>query len=605
MDLATCPVSPPEGQASSAEWFGELEAKTEPFRRRKAVRHGARARMFRAWAEVGLQAFQARASALAQDRIAIARRKAFWERSAAFLRRGALGPGFGEEGWDDFVYAAAPAPASAPAETSTTPASSTPRAPGELLELVAKGDDEALPLVLEHAEARLRSARWHDERAGGQLRRFESLRHCGQQLRRIECTCCGTVRDLDVGCEIGRLCVRCRAKEASSRCARFGRARARIMRNADRLGLLRAKQWGGYWSEKFLTLTVPHFERRELALGDGDLPMPDHLVGERIEVTFRAWRWFALQVKAHLRRCPGCRRREADGKRGPERPRCGPCRSRIADGKRPSPGCLTCEQLVARKRRALEARFAHHCDKCEDDVAGGKRPRHALPCLSCAAWRDRRRAMKAKHDGPDFTYRAFEWTPGGDGYGHPHLHCWVFAPYLSKPLLRRFWRRALTRAGLQTVDAYMAVVLDIRSIASRPQDFHRELVKRADAIKLARLTIAGNRNGGESVVAYADGWSLADVDKEGRRVPVDVAAQVYEALEAKRIVQTSPHLLDVVISSVCSDCGEDNVLRVYLILPDGEPSRAGSSTERGPPPAPHPPPTLKASTGETLWLVGV
>jgi hypothetical protein len=46
-------------------------------------------------------------------------------------------------------------------------------------------------------------------------------------------------------------------------------------------------------------------------------------------------------------------------------------------------------------------------------------------------------------------YRGFEWTPGNDRLGHPHLHCWIFGPYLPFQLVREWWAAALLRAGFE------------------------------------------------------------------------------------------------------------------------------------------------------------
>lgn len=43
--------------------------------------------------------------------------------------------------------------------------------------------------------------------------------------------------------------------------------------------------------------------------------------------------------------------------------------------------------------------------------------------------------------------RVLEWTSGDDGKGHPHIHVWLFSPFLSVELLRDFWRDSLAEEG--------------------------------------------------------------------------------------------------------------------------------------------------------------
>lgn len=61
-------------------------------------------------------------------------------------------------------------------------------------------------------------------------------------------------------------------------------------------------------------------------------------------------------------------------------------------------------------------------------------------------------------------FRVIEWTIGtADQLGNPHLHLWVFAPYLDRELLVDLWREALLRAGCPP-EACRRPVLDIRAM---------------------------------------------------------------------------------------------------------------------------------------------
>lgn len=359
-------------------------------------------------------------------------------------------------------------------------------------------DVEPDPELLDVAQAQQRSRAWHEGRAKGQRLRFRRREDCGETTLRSECGACGTVREMPDRCKVGRLCVSCRGKASAQRKERFGRARHAIVASAMKRGFFRHKQHGGRWGEKFLTLTVPHFEASEFRdpyagpLPEGCRHTQGSLVQQRIECLFRAWRLFSLKLRKHWR--------------------------------------------PLEKRRGEPCRF----------------------------------------------YRAFEWTPGSDGAGHPHFHLWLFCPFLDRTLVLDWWRDSLRRAGLLTVDTYETLMVDIRAIHSRPTEFAHELIKRDDAIRFSRLRATSS---GEDVIDYADGWTLAEV-AEGRLLPKDDAAEVYKALEARRIVQTSRALLEE-LRTGCQDCGAEHSVRVRpVVLPElakaeghGRPSASGA----GPP----------------------
>ena len=109
------------------------------------------------------------------------------------------------------------------------------------------------------------SQRWHDQRARGQEARFAKLAHCGARLRVARCGWCNEDgKQVPDGCGVGRLCGRCAVLAAKRRRARFGRARGRVIVAAKRQGLTRQHRRGGRYTEKMLTLTVPHVTREGL-----------------------------------------------------------------------------------------------------------------------------------------------------------------------------------------------------------------------------------------------------------------------------------------------------------------------------------------------------
>lgn len=172
-------------------------------------------------------------------------------------------------------------------------------------------------------------------------------------------------------------------------------------------------------------------------------------------------------------------------------------------------------------------------------------------------WRKRaRRGVKARF------YRAFEWTPGHDGLGHPHFHVWAFCQYIREDVLRAWWKDALRRAGAIIADD-VEVMVDVKAIDTRPNEISRELFKghKKDAVKLSRLKCWGR--GGEAVLEYADGWSVVDM-ANGERVAPHLAARLYEALEGRHVAHASRGLLPEQLRATCPDCGELGSLSLVI-----------------------------------------
>lgn len=130
-----------------------------------------------------------------------------------------------------------------------------------------------------------------------------------------------------------------------------------------------------------------------------------------------------------------------------------------------------------------------------------------------------------------WLYRRFEWTPGGDGQGHPHFHCWLLSPYLPGARLLRYWRAALSRAELADgsrafTSAELADLLtpDIRQVDGG--SVHKELVK-----------------------YITKDWH------EGKKLPPAVFAEVYKTLDGRRMTQASRGFIRLgERHRVCPDC---------------------------------------------------
>lgn len=152
-----------------------------------------------------------------------------------------------------------------------------------------------------------------------------------------------------------------------------------------------------------------------------------------------------------------------------------------------------------------------------------------------------RRPINVPLDGSGATapppmHRAFEWTPGADGLGHPHFHLWTICPFVPKSAIERMWLDALHTVGVRNSDG--SPLEHVRVSIQAFKDFDRaavgELVKAGNrkAIEASRLYKHGPANAFE----YADGWTIADAMRD---CPPDVVASLYMALEGARLTQAS------------------------------------------------------------------
>lgn len=302
--------------------------------------------------------------------------------------------------------------------------------------------------------------RFHADRSKAQRLRFPRHSECGQGVMVVHCQC-GREAGYRVGCQVGRLCVRCRDRLMQRRRARFFDARQILMRR-DRFKAHHDYP-GGRWSEKHVVLTIPHF-----GAGRGrGVPT------ERIEVFWRARHDFGRSMQRYFR------------------------------------------------RRGI----------------GGV---HYL--------------------------RGFEWTPGSDGLGHPHIHVWLWSPFVSQRAIRFMWARALRKSGLavpaRPTDSDLRV--RVREVKIRKKEIIREVAKGGKAFRLQVY------RGGDDLVGYLESWSVTET-QEGRRVPAWVMGEVYAALEGKRQGQASRGFLKLADREcACRECGSVGTL-VATVFPPGDP----------------------------------
>jgi hypothetical protein len=153
--------------------------------------------------------------------------------------------------------------------------------------------------------------------------------------------------------------------------------------------------------------------------------------------------------------------------------------------------------------------------------------------------------------------RGFEWTPGRDGLGHPHLHAWFWSPFLPPGLVVKWWHRALVKAGVPNVPAPELLRIRVQEVKVRKKEIIRETAKGAKAIRLEVLS------GGQDLVGYLESWAVTERTEDGRIVAPWVMAEVYAALESKRQSQASRGFLGLADREcACPSCGSVGDFRI-------------------------------------------
>ena len=125
----------------------------------------------------------------------------------------------------------------------------------------------AMGLSEPHNEGISDAGRWHRARARGQRERIERALRCAVEdcdFISIDCGECGAnVQKKRDGCGCGLACLRCRGVRAYRKRAKVASARDVVLDLAERQGLLSPGRPGGRWSEKLVTLTMPHLSADE------------------------------------------------------------------------------------------------------------------------------------------------------------------------------------------------------------------------------------------------------------------------------------------------------------------------------------------------------
>lgn len=376
-------------------------------------------------------------------------------------------------------------------------------------------------------------AKWHHGRDNGQKYRFRKLERCGSRMVIAQCRVCETDgKPVPEGCGVARLCSRCSLAAAKQRRARFGRARQRCALELARVGYTRSRRGkqqartpGGMWSDKMVTLTVPHFL---LAHVEPDAPLLD------LDGTAKARATDATMARIYAVRAAW--------------------------------------PLFARKLRAW---FKN----------GGTLERRKRG----AAWVPRMPIGVPMTDGtfaPPPMHRAFEWTPGKDGIGHPHLHVWMIAPFVPAETIAAMWRDSLRAVGVPIErDGYVRVQIqrfrdfDGAAVGELVKGGTRQALEWSRLYKRGAIAKAGPRNAFE----YADGWTIAEALETARP---EVVASLYMALEGMRLTQATRGFFLDDEPAACGFCKAQGCWHVRFAPVDETtppPTPERPAPERGPP----------------------
>lgn len=135
-------------------------------------------------------------------------------------------------------------------------------------------------------------AEWHRSRAEGKRSLFQRVRACPEERRSIVLTCrgpgCSHTCEFPIGCASNFFCASCRKRTGDRFRVDFERKRQGITSAAARAGLMtrrRRRAVGGRFSERLVTLTVPH---------EGN-------PAERLELARRGWERFWRLMSDELR----------------------------------------------------------------------------------------------------------------------------------------------------------------------------------------------------------------------------------------------------------------------------------------------------------------
>jgi hypothetical protein len=353
------------------------------------------------------------------------------------------------------------------------------------------------------------AGKWHAARARGQRERFERVDGCQRETAvRIQCESCGVLCEHVGRCRCALACTSCRGKISYEKRAKLSVARRSAVHQAFQAGLFRWNRKGGRWSEKLLTLTIPH--------------LPELGVIARIELIRSAGSLFSRFFGQWLKSTPLWRpglpsNAQTDGHDGPPTDEPIPL-----SGKPPRT-----EESAVRRDLAHARRY------------GAREPGRHVGASGYWAYADYQGRSLVR------WVRHVEWTPGSDLQGHPHYHFWFLGPYLPHAILEAIWTRAVLAAA-----------------RLRPELADWSDAQLADRIGRAFVSVEAVRHGPGSLAEVIK-YLFKDVDARGDRLDPQLWAKVFEAFDGTRSTQGSAGFLGLAARTAhgmgdgvpCGDCG--------------------------------------------------
>lgn len=354
---------------------------------------------------------------------------------------------------------------------------------------------------------------WHEARAEGKLELFNKVKGCSDDGRRLHLRCreCGTAQaPVPMGCAQPMFCKSCRERHANRFRVDFQRKRLGLVQLTRSFGLMargRRRARGGRFGERMITLTLP------------DVGTVAERV-ERLRATWaRFWRLFSEWM----------------------RPRLAP----LAAGIR----AVDPDRFHSKTGELRELRIKGGRDAKRAREAAG------IPDGELSLW-----------DLVSYLW-VLEWTPGRDGFGHPHLHAWLFCPYVPQWQIQRLWAEAfadVTDGKLLELNgarcgAHVGASVELGGKRD-PRWLHVETgggvgeLGRVDCpivdVRAVHLTDDSEDVAKELVKYLLKDW---EVTADGaRRVPVEVFAQLYTTIEGRRLRQSSSGLSRFALEKFCA-----------------------------------------------------
>ncbi len=338
-------------------------------------------------------------------------------------------------------------------------------------------------------------SRWHTSRAEGKRELFDRVSRCGSgDGHRITLVCrgCKASMPIEVGCNSHWFCAACRARTANKFRADFETKRLGLVSAATRAGLTRRRQpKENRWGERLLTVTLPHVGT----------------AAERVRVLKATWTRFWRTLR--------------DAERPTLQSRSGITIADIPRG--------MSERAIQQREAQAQDRFDNYNKLRRTSRKIGplqwKKQIEFFPADSGLGWQSLNVELSLWDM---FSYlHVFEWTPGDDGQGHPHMHVWIFSRYLDRDKLQDLWERAYAHVTGEPV----------RRLA------------------LVHIEKAGDDVAHELVKYLTKDWEISS--SGAKRAAPEVFASIYAELDGKRLRQSSSGLSMWAVAKVvaCPCCG--------------------------------------------------